>query len=70
MKRGRGVSPMANIFEAGSLSTRTLAEKVTKEQLFNVSFGCPVKASFETLPGSLNLVCGTQRQRTLRGTKF
>lgn len=51
---------MANMFGAGSLSTSTLAEKASKEQLFIVSFGCPVKASSETLPGSLNLGCGTQ----------
>lgn len=61
---------MANMFGAGSLSTRTLVEKASKEQLFTVSFGCPVKASSETLPGSLNLGCGTQSQKTLRGTKF
>lgn len=61
---------MANMFRVGSLSTRTLVEKASKEQLFTVSFGFPVKASSETLPGSLNLGCGTQSQRTLRGTKF
>jgi len=58
------------MFGAGSLSTRPLAEKATKEQLFNVSFDCPVKASFETLRGSLNLGCMTQSQRTLWRTKF